>query len=123
MLSGTTRLLALISLGNCLVFAQGFRQVISGTVRDASGAVVQGAAVTVRHTETGLTRAAVTDVDGSYSLPTLPVGAYEITAQKPGFKAELVRFGMPSLVWVSTIWSTKRTCDGSKVRNSSRTRR
>jgi len=91
MLSGTTRLLALISLGNCLVFAQGFRQVIGGTVRDASGAVVQGAAVTVRHTETGLTRAAVTDVDGSYSVPTLPVGAYEITAQKPGFRAELVR--------------------------------
>jgi hypothetical protein len=48
---------ALIAPGNWPAFAQGLRRVISGTVRDASGAVLQGAAVTVRHTETGLTHA------------------------------------------------------------------
>src|SRR6516162_3610196 len=91
MLSSSARLLTLISLGNCLVFAQGFGQVISGTVRDASGAVLQGAAVSVKHTETGLTRAVLTDANGSYRVPSLPVGAYEITAERPGFKVEVVR--------------------------------
>jgi hypothetical protein len=91
MTSRTGWLLALIALGNCLAFAQGFRQVISGTVRDASGAVLPEAAVSVRHIDTGLTRAVVTDANGDYSVPSLPVGAYEVTAEKPGFKAELVR--------------------------------
>lgn len=33
----------------------------------------------------------VTDANGSYSVPSLPVGAYEITAEGPGFRVELVR--------------------------------
>jgi hypothetical protein len=33
----------------------------------------------------------VTVVNGSYSVPSLPVGAYEITAEKLGFRVELMR--------------------------------
>ena len=74
-----------------LALAQGFTGTISGTVKDESGSVLQGAQVTAKHTETGLTRTAVTDTSGSYSIPSLPVGAYEISAQQVGFKVELVR--------------------------------
>ena len=47
--------------------------------------------VTAKHVETRLARTAVTDASGSYSIPSLPVGAYEITAQHPEFKVELRR--------------------------------
>ena len=46
-----------VASGNCLVFAQGFTAAITGTVKDMSGAVLPGAAITVKHLETGLTRA------------------------------------------------------------------
>jgi hypothetical protein len=91
MFSRTATFVAGIALASSLVFAQGFTGTITGTVKDESGAVLQGAVVTARHTETGLTRSAVTDAGGGYSIPSLPVGAYEITAQEPGFKVELLR--------------------------------
>lgn len=58
---------------------------ISGTVRDASGATVPGAAVTATQTDTGLVRTAETDQNGSYLLPSLPVGPYRIEVKKQGF--------------------------------------
>jgi hypothetical protein len=80
-----------IALASSLVFAQGFTGTVTGTVKDESGAVLQGAVVTAKHTETGLARSAVTDSSGGYSIPSLPVGAYEITAEEAGFKVEQVR--------------------------------
>ena len=59
---------------------------ISGTVRDASGAVISDAIVTVNHTESGLVRTVATDSNGNYAVPSLPVGGYEETTEKPGFK-------------------------------------
>src|SRR5437899_2299178 len=66
---------------------------ITGVVRDVSGAVVPGAAVTVRHVETGTTRTAQTNEDGNYSVPSLPVGQYEVDVQKAAFKQQ-VRSGI-----------------------------
>ena len=62
---------------------------ILGQVKDTSGAVVAGAKVTARNTDTGQTRTTVTGEDGSYRLDALPVGNYEITAEKSGFKTEV----------------------------------
>ena len=73
------------------LIGQGSTASIAVTVRDASGAVLPGAAVTVKHLETGLTRAGVTDSNGSFNVPSLPVGAYEVTAEHPGFKVEVLR--------------------------------
>jgi len=84
-------IISLIALGNGLVYAQGSTAAITGTVKDASGAVLAGAAISVRHLETGLTRAVVTDASGSYSIPSLPVGAYEFTVAKEGFRKEVRR--------------------------------
>jgi hypothetical protein len=86
-------MLGLIALGNCPVFAQGFSAALTGTVRDVSGAVLAGAAVTVKHIDTGLTRTAQADSSGSFSVQSLPVGQYEVTAEKMGFRKE-VRSGI-----------------------------
>src|SRR5713226_2454029 len=84
-------LVGLIALGNGLVFAQGFTAAITGTVKDTSGAAVVGATVTVKHLETGLTRAVGVDTNGHYNLASLPVGEYELTAEKMGFQREVRR--------------------------------
>ncbi len=47
---------------------------ITGTVKDTSGAVVPGAAITVHSDLTGLTRTATTNASGDYSFPLLPTG-------------------------------------------------
>src|SRR5215831_12123748 len=84
-------IVSLIAFGSCLVFSQVSTAALSGVVRDASGALVPGVTVTVRHVESGLTRIAVTNETGSYSAQLLPVGAYEITTDLPGFKQEVRR--------------------------------
>jgi hypothetical protein len=59
---------------------------ISGTVIDASGAVLPGAMVTVTEEATALTRSATTDPAGAYVFVSLPVGTYTVTAELTGFK-------------------------------------
>jgi hypothetical protein len=59
---------------------------IRGTVVDPSGAVVQGASVSARQTETGLTRTTTTDHDGAYVLLELPVGHYQLQAEAKSFQ-------------------------------------
>ena len=62
---------------------------LSGTVTDASGAVVQSAAVTVTNADTGAVRSTVTDLAGYYQVASLPVGDYQVRASKTGFSDEL----------------------------------
>ncbi len=59
---------------------------LSGTVKDANDALIQGATVTVKNTATNLTRTAVTNDEGFWTITLLPVGNYSITYQKEGFK-------------------------------------
>jgi outer membrane receptor protein involved in Fe transport len=66
--------------------AQTFRGTILGTITDPSGAVVSGAKVTVKNTGTGLERSTETSGDGSYSLPELPIGTYNVTVTQSGFQ-------------------------------------
>lgn len=58
---------------------------ISGVVQDQTGAVVAGAQVQIKGTETGFIRTAVTDSTGAYSIQELPVGAYTLQVSKTGF--------------------------------------
>src|SRR5262252_3781507 len=86
-----TAIIGLIALGNCLVFAQGSTAAISGVTRDTTGALVPGVTVAVKHLESGLTRTAVTNENGGYSVQFLPVGPYELTTDMPGFKQQVRR--------------------------------
>jgi len=58
--------------------------VLSGTVTDASGTAVSGAAVAVTSAQ-GTTRTATTDANGSFRLPALPVGSYTVRIEQSGF--------------------------------------
>ena len=60
---------------------------LNGAVTDSSGALVQGANVAVVASSTGFRRQAVTDSDGTYEIPGLPIGPYTVTVSKQGFKA------------------------------------
>ena len=73
------------------VSAQTFRGTILGTVTDPSGAVVAGAQVTVKNTGTGLQRTTTTSGDGSYSLPELPIGTYDVTVTQAGFQTSVTK--------------------------------
>ncbi len=79
--------LVLFSLGSQTARAQGEAS-IAGTVSDETGAVIAGAAVSVKGVETGAVRALVTDNAGRYDAPSLPVGKYEVTAEHSGFRTE-----------------------------------
>src|SRR5881296_2266805 len=92
-----TAIFALIALGTCLSVAQTSTATILGTVKDTSGALVPGVSITVKHTESGLMRTVVSGERGAYTVPLLPVGAYEITTTMPGFK-QLVRSGINVVV-------------------------
>ena len=59
---------------------------IAGTVKDFSGAVVRNGAVKAVNIQTGLQQQATTNDVGSYSFPNLPVGQYDISIKKAGFK-------------------------------------
>src|SRR5438093_12902818 len=59
---------------------------ISGTVNDASGAVLPGVEVTATQTETGIARNTVSNETGDYVLPNLPLGPYKLEASLAGFR-------------------------------------
>ena len=59
---------------------------IRGTLNDATRSAIAGGTVHVKNTETGLERVLTTDEAGRYDAPELPVGAYEVTAEKAGFQ-------------------------------------
>src|SRR5881628_2961445 len=78
-------------------FGQTSTATILGVVKDASGALIPGVSIAVKHTESGLTRTAISSERGAYSVPLLPVGAYELTTTMPGFKQQ-VRSGINLVV-------------------------
>jgi len=59
---------------------------LSGRVTDESGAVLPDATVSVTQTDTGLTRSDVTDSNGAYVLPNLPLGPYRLEVSLAGFR-------------------------------------
>jgi hypothetical protein len=61
---------------------------ISGTVKDLTGGVIPGAALTLTNTTLGTQFKTVTDGQGLYTFPSLPVGRYDLTIDSPGFKPQ-----------------------------------
>ncbi len=64
---------------------------ITGTVRGDSGSAIPGVQVSIKDVTTGQVRTIQTDTPGSYSLPALPVGNYELTVSAPGFVTQVLR--------------------------------
>jgi Carboxypeptidase regulatory-like domain len=75
----------LLSLLTIPVFGQVENGTIVGTVRDTTGAAVAGASVSARNTATSETRTANSGADGTYRIPGLPPGMYEVKVDATGF--------------------------------------
>jgi hypothetical protein len=68
------------------LFGQAATGTITGTVSDPAGAVVAGAVVAARNTDTGVSYPGATTNTGNYTITQLPVGNYEVSVKVPGFK-------------------------------------
>lgn len=79
-------LLSILVVSAASVAAQVTTVTISGTVSDATGAVVPNAQVTAINTETNFSRTATTDASGQYSIQFLPIGPYRLEVSASGFK-------------------------------------
>lgn len=76
---------------------------IVGNIKDESGAIIAGATVTATNTETGLTREAVTNENGDYTIQNIQPGTYDVKITKQGFSTS-TRTGVPvSVNFVSRI--------------------
>ena len=82
--------LCLLLLCTDNLFSQADTGSITGTITDASGAVVPNVQVTIVAVETNRRQTFVTDNAGRYSSGPLRVGAYRVEAESAGFK-HLVR--------------------------------
>ena len=74
-----------VAMLGATIAAQRQSATLEGTVQDSSGAVVAGAAVTVRDPETNLVRTTQTDPVGSFRVADLPIGTYEVRVDAGGF--------------------------------------
>jgi len=74
-----------------LLFAQTNAGSLSGRVEDGTGAALPGVTVTASNAGTGFNRTVVTETDGTYRFPSLPVGVYEVTADLAGFGSVTTR--------------------------------
>ncbi len=77
-----------IALALILPLAAQTEATITGTVRDASGAALPSASVTLKNLETGATRRIIADSDGRYAAPALAIGQYELSADRTGFASQ-----------------------------------
>jgi hypothetical protein len=92
MAGGIRRLTGLIITCLALTAGAAFSQsqavngTIEGTIKDASGGLLPGVTVTIHNTDTGAERVVVTDANGLYRAPLLPLGTYKVSAELAGFK-------------------------------------
>ena len=85
----SVRLILLAGVMASQLLGQGDRGVITGTVTDASGAVVPGAAITVIQKGTNTSFKSTTSTAGDFTVPSLPVGSYQVRTEKPSFKTNI----------------------------------
>ncbi len=89
------RLLMRLAVCVGLVLSAGYAQaqnaVVTGIIKDQSGAVMPGVTLEARNQETGLSRSVVSDESGHFRLPALPPGTYTVMAALAGFTKEEVK--------------------------------
>ncbi|MGB0012476.1 MAG: carboxypeptidase-like regulatory domain-containing protein [Candidatus Sulfotelmatobacter sp.] len=78
LLTLTLRLSAVFLIASGISWAQHDAATVTGTVTEASGAVLPSANVTVTNVDTKLMFKGVSNQDGIYSIPNLPIGDYTL---------------------------------------------
>jgi hypothetical protein len=69
-------------------FAQVVNATLSGTVADATGALIPGVEVTAQNTGTNVVSTTVTNESGIYRFPSLQPGTYRVSAELAGFQTQ-----------------------------------
>jgi outer membrane receptor protein involved in Fe transport len=86
LLTRSLLLVALVAIA-VPVFAQPAQTgTISGVVKDATGGALPGVTVTLQSQDRGFSRSTVTDENGRYVFPAVPIGPYTLTATLQGFE-------------------------------------
>jgi outer membrane receptor protein involved in Fe transport len=117
----STRLYSLIAVLAMMtvhrVYAQVERGVITGLVRDSSGAVVDHAQVTLKNAATGLPANTTTNGEGIYVSPPLNPGAYEVKITAPGYSSLInhVRLEVAQRLTVDATLSVGATAESVDV--------
>src|SRR5437867_10268485 len=88
---------ASLFLAVAVTFGQSDRGTVTGTVSDATGAVIPGASVVATNTETATRYETVSTETGNYTLSQLPAAVCQLSVELPGFK-RYVRQGITVLV-------------------------
>jgi outer membrane receptor protein involved in Fe transport len=83
--------LAICLFNSMLGRAQSTTSAVTGTVTDATGAIVVGADVQVTNTATGVVYSATSDNLGAYHVTQLPPGTYTMSITKAGFQTQNVQ--------------------------------
>ena len=73
-------------LFSAVALAQGNSGSLAGQVTDATGAVIPNVKVTASSSATGAKQEVMSNAEGFYTIPSLAVGQYTVTAEKDGFK-------------------------------------
>jgi hypothetical protein len=90
----------LLSVGNAKAQSTG-NSMVTGTVVDPSGAVVVGARVEMRNPVSGLSRSAMTDTAGKFSISNVPFNPYHLTVTAKGFSSYAQDVDVRSIVPVN----------------------
>lgn len=95
-----SRVLAILLSASCLVVfcgehlaAQQATALLAGTIKDSTGAIVPGAKVTLRNSDTNITRSDSSNKDGDFVFTSIPIGRYEVDVDQSGF-SKYVRKGI-----------------------------
>jgi len=72
-------------------FSQSINSSIGGTVQDPSGALIPGVSIKAVNTATGVLSTTISNESGAYQFPSLQPGAYDLSAELPGFSTQTVK--------------------------------
>jgi Carboxypeptidase regulatory-like domain/TonB-dependent Receptor Plug Domain len=84
-------LISILVLMPAMVRAQGYFGTVSGTLTDSSGAIIQGAKVTLLDEQKGYQFTTTSENSGRYLFVSIPPGTYSVTAEMAGFEKTVVQ--------------------------------
>ncbi|MCI0423325.1 MAG: carboxypeptidase-like regulatory domain-containing protein, partial [Acidobacteria bacterium] len=97
------RLWAMLFLLCGLAQGQTSRGAVTGTLTDASKAVIAGSSVVLTHSETGVRRSASSNEAGLYRFDAVDPGVYQLKVTHPGFKPSITNMVQVNANRVTTI--------------------
>src|SRR5262245_62660429 len=108
-------LLVALALGASTAMAQARSSSadLTGVILDPSKSVVRGAVITATNLATGLSRSAISGVDGAYRIPLLPPGVYEVKVQANQFNPQIKK-GVTLTVGQTVTLNFNMTNGGAK---------